>query len=340
MDKIQTRVDLKTWLGGKPREIAESVGLRTVLRFTYCLGHLFDHEIAGADELTLSSFRALVLSEYLTWNKGVSVEVADARARLVASVAASESLLVATAPGVRCFKFVNASLAILDATISDRFTDAVNASINAINHVQIAETQFADPPSPPRKEYDQIWDEITADCVAIEDGKNIRNIDLYHASSYSRNSIYPWNFFDRTLSELDKNWEVWLNWFDDRMYGRVTNPSFEHALLSLSNEAWGQGSKYANALLASRKLEFEERTVPEGQELAYSVFEELQNQIHGRRYPFAPENFDKVAKGAHSELRRQLILYAELLENRGWTIQSRDQFIAISRRWSVLLVQI
>jgi len=59
-----------------------------------------------------------------------------------------------------------------------------------------------------------------------------------------------WEDLKSVLVAARENWEVWINWYEDRLFGRVANQTIEIERASTPNDAWEQGPAFANARIA------------------------------------------------------------------------------------------
>ncbi|MDE2718201.1 MAG: DUF262 domain-containing protein, partial [Chloroflexota bacterium] len=61
-----------------------------------------------------------------------------------------------------------------------------------------------------------------------------------------------WSSFRDELPPAE-GWEVWIDWYRDRLLGRASNPEREMARLTIGDNVWEQGPERANAAIASLK---------------------------------------------------------------------------------------
>src|SRR3954454_12067058 len=56
-----------------------------------------------------------------------------------------------------------------------------------------------------------------------------------------------WNRLKGQLLNLDQNWEVWTEWYEDRLHGQPANESLELARAIIPDEIWHRGPAAVNA---------------------------------------------------------------------------------------------
>jgi hypothetical protein len=56
-----------------------------------------------------------------------------------------------------------------------------------------------------------------------------------------------WNQLKRELIETDHGWEVWTQWYEDRLAGRIRSDAQEFVYAAVPNELWAQGPERVNA---------------------------------------------------------------------------------------------
>lgn len=98
------------------------------------------------------------------------------------------------------------------------------------------------------------WDAVSADYAAINDG--ISATDLVSSKLWP--SLVPKWFsianssLKTLLLPLNQNWDVWINWFDDRINGVKADEVLEMRRPLIPQEDWDKGAVHVNALI--RKL--------------------------------------------------------------------------------------
>ena len=60
-----------------------------------------------------------------------------------------------------------------------------------------------------------------------------------------------------TFLEAGKDWEVWIDWYEDRIAGTERSEDRELAYVEVPDELWQQGRAKVNAWIANRIYELE-----------------------------------------------------------------------------------
>jgi hypothetical protein len=70
-------------------------------------------------------------------------------------------------------------------------------------------------------------------------------------------TIRSWNALKHALLADGKGWEVWVDWYENRIAGKERSKAGELAYVEVPNELWVQGSFAANSWLQNRIYESE-----------------------------------------------------------------------------------
>lgn len=115
-----------------------------------------------------------------------------------------------------------------------------------------------------------------------------------------------WSKLSLTLRKLNQDWDVWIDWYEDRCAGRKQNATFEKALLTLTEEEWKDNPADVNILIKDR--------MKIGQRAAVSIFEFRSGRIEGGAYALDPESAPSLAQGLYEELKEDLCKLKKRLE--------------------------
>src|SRR5690349_6696263 len=93
---------------------------------------------------------------------------------------------------------------------------------------------------------------IAADADALDNRFDPVTLDNKHLWARGPPTLVMANWEDlkSVLVAARENWEVWINWYEDRLFGRVANQTIEIERASTPNDAWEQGPAFANARIA------------------------------------------------------------------------------------------
>ena len=83
--------------------------------------------------------------------------------------------------------------------------------------------------------------------------------DRFSAVTLANSKLWPgdvpgwiltnWGELRFSLLDADEDWDVWINWYEERLAGTATNQDIEFARLLLDNEKWEQDPRAVNAHL-------------------------------------------------------------------------------------------
>lgn len=204
--KINNREDLKNWLLNKPSRWAVIIATRVALRAVPFLLHSFDSSELRAgqsSDVLLQVFRAIALpfavGSYPETGKGLSYA---ANAAANAAFATANSVHAANAAVHAANAAAHAANAAVDAAIDA----AVNASVCAADADAAA------------------WKWLSDDLELLENDTKL-NALIIRALWGDNEEVWPeqkWRELRQRLLALDSNWNVWVNWYEDRLVGRNT----------------------------------------------------------------------------------------------------------------------
>ena len=103
------------------------------------------------------------------------------------------------------------------------------------------------------------WSAASTDATRIDGGSS--------ASDIARSQLWPqgqpdqvqsmWQELKGVLLAENQGWQVWTNWYDDRLEGRVHSEARELTYLQIDQEIWDQGPAAVNAEIVRRSGESE-----------------------------------------------------------------------------------
>ncbi len=144
--------------------------------------------------------------------------------------------------------------------------------------------------------------------------------------------VAHWTEMKRDLLAFEEDWDVWTDWYEERLAGKRSNKKLEIARATIPNEIWEEGPAVVNAhikrLIAEHtppsqpspepglRIEVTDRgleAVP--QQIGSDFDEALQRALHGqlqRLFPLLKESTHRVAN-AHPVLDLVTSEYSELV---------------------------
>ncbi|QDG78583.1 hypothetical protein [Labrenzia sp. PHM005] len=96
---------------------------------------------------------------------------------------------------------------------------------------------------------DHSADEIERDLASGAEGRTVNNLacrPLWHQSQIPRVSDLSWKDTMKLLDARNEDWQVWTDWYDERLLGTEPNSSLEFARISLPEQLWEQGPAVVN----------------------------------------------------------------------------------------------
>lgn len=116
-----------------------------------------------------------------------------------------------------------------------------------------------------------VWNQIAADVRLIAQGKLLTSTPIWTMTNWANKTTSPlqivvvgrrssdenpralspdwvlscWRIVKAALP-LKDDWDVWINWYEDRLAGRVHSEQYEHVFASVPNEVWDRGPAAAN----------------------------------------------------------------------------------------------
>jgi hypothetical protein len=242
--EVEDAGSLEEWLAWQNPEATVALAVRAALRAAPSgMMHAGPHIIADLAGIVFrASALAWVSAKYPTL-AGEFRAVAITSAELAASAAdvaqgAADAIARAASAAVRAAADSASALAdrAARAAAVDAAVDAVTASADAAY-----ETAAGDEAA------DDVWEEIRADALAMEEQDAYRLADL---PLWSR-GIPPWASDDwkslKSLLPRNEGWKVWIDWYDQRLHGASQSESYELVFASVPRNLWDKGAVAANA---------------------------------------------------------------------------------------------
>ncbi len=303
-EAISSSEELRDWLEGKDRSVAVAIASRAVLRVV----PLVWQEISGKSahssidiRTILSLFRVIAFPCFTgSWPHQLIMDTiffenAVSRASNYKSDSCRAAVLAARS-------YISNSASSNSAKLSVR---AIEIAANSAHRSALFSARYPT---------DGPWVEVSKDLVEIESG--------IAPSELMRNSIWfygmpdmihvRWEKIKLDLLELDENWQVWTDWYEDRLRGAAdpkSRPLIEALELErvlIDDEDWEQGAAHVNAMIAEMEARHRAQ-VPEQRPASIEVEYGEDGKLHCRASP-PPEARDiaqdqrlQAAWAAHSD---------------------------------------
>jgi hypothetical protein len=250
---FKNRKELEAWLRTQPRGVSVSLASRAALR---ALPVVQTALLRGGymSGLVLPVFRATAVSWAAAKYPANEMELtAAAQPAHVAAGDASHADVhaAATAADAAAYAAHTANAPASAFAIAPR---AANAAANAYAIVANAAEAA----------YDALWSTVSTDATLMEQGRA--------ASEIAGLPLWPndqpdelrslWQKMKETLLAAKQDWDVWTDWYDDRLAGRVREEERELAYVRIADDPlnqgdpWNQGPAIVNAEIRRRIKKF------------------------------------------------------------------------------------
>lgn len=241
--EIRNREELEAWLRKQPREVAVAFAARAALRVLPVLQRA--HGQAGGavffGDIVLPVFRAAgvtwVAVKYPTQVTGLAAAADSAEAARAAAAASAD-----TVDARRASTVAFAAVLAVHATVLAAVVAASNAATSADNAALAA----SDP---------AFWSAVSGDATRIEEEKD-------SASIIACSPLWPngqpeelaslWKDMKAALRAEKQDWDVWTDWYEDRLDGRVRDEQRELAYVLIEDALRNQGPAIVNAEIKRR----------------------------------------------------------------------------------------
>ncbi len=251
---ITDQDSLEAWLKGQSREVSVAIAVRAALRvlpFAVRVAPKRPNEKTARQfaALTSTMFRANAVARAagkypagaIELRASVAADAADAAAAAYAAGAAGRATTAATAYAADA------------AAYAARAAAGVDAAARAAAYATRAVAAYA--------AYAVPWEGIRADIAALQThGESaLANLPLWSDGGPAWANA-EWTSL-KTALPRGEDWEVWIDWYEDRLRGGSRGEDYELVFASVPQDEWDKGPAAANAWikahLASLRLELE-----------------------------------------------------------------------------------
>ncbi|WP_417820512.1 hypothetical protein [Terasakiella sp.] len=258
MTEITSPEELEKWLEEQDKQICVAIAARIALRV---VPFLEEDAHQHGDILVLPSFYAISTSWLATT---AAAYATTAAAYAATSIVYAATTTTSTAYAARAtaaaastaYAATTTTTATVAATVAARATAAAAARATAAAAAAIS----------------NVWREISYDVTFLEEGRTVDALmerPLF-LGGMDLELKKRWQSMKETLLSLDENWQVWTNWYEDRLVGgprpngRLVLEALERERVLITDEDWKKGAAHVNALIAEMEKRYQ---VPEPEDL-------------------------------------------------------------------------
>jgi hypothetical protein len=224
--------EVRAWLKPRPRQVSVALGARMGLRILPVL-QIASRNKRDTSDLVLPAFHAAAVSWAAAKYPAHKAELATRAEQAEAAFSDPTKLTDLSAPTL----WVPAGFIAAVDTIFVRGAFSARAAwvTHAANRTGAADATF--------------WSAVSADATRVEEGaatSDIAGSPLWPTGQPEQlNSI--WQEMKGALLAANEDREVWTDWYEDRLAGRVQEEERELAYARIENDLWNQGPAIVNA---------------------------------------------------------------------------------------------
>lgn len=246
---VAERFDKKefvAWLRTQPVENAAILAIRSALRVLPFLTRDFDRVTMAGDTLVLPVFRAVSVS----WLLGVfrDEETLRSIAAADASDVADGALAAAKRAADSAVAVYSAAAAASTAAAAD---DASFSTVTAADSADAAVYDAADAASNATTAYSAIARVLSRDRARLTKGASPSRLYIMPLwpDGMPGDLAADWQTLKADLLSRNEDWDIWTDWYEDRLAGRPPEAKLDRARIMLPDGLWKQGAKAVNAEL-------------------------------------------------------------------------------------------
>jgi hypothetical protein len=263
--RINNREELEAWLRRQPREVSVAFAARTALRVLPII-HVAEREgyvgnlllplfraasvswaiarySARENELAAAAHDAAVAAQSVALSPRVGfVSRTDSASRATVWTAAFAAALASGVSGVGNPRTLSNALHFASDAVGT--TDPIALGAGADAYVISSEERF--------------WSALSSDAALVELGKTGSDIAGLPLSPEGHpHRPRSWQEMKPALLAAKQDWDVWTDWYEARLDGRVNDEERELAYVRIEEALWAQGPAVANAEIKRRIEELE-----------------------------------------------------------------------------------
>lgn|GEM_PF-2086416 len=243
MTEITSSRELRKWLKGQDQQTCVAIAVRIALRV---MPFLEEAAYKYGNIIVLPSLRAVVTSWFVGTRPNQEVGFAAART----AAASGFSGTIASLSSI-----YTAASAALSAADAARTANATSLSSSAAAAGTVADDADFIP---------NVWQDISHDIIFLEEGRTVDALlerPLF-SGEMDLELKKHWQLMKEALLSLNENWQVWTNWYEDRLVGgprpngRLVIEALERERVLIPNEDWKKGAAHVNALIVEMEKRY------------------------------------------------------------------------------------
>ncbi|MDV7340404.1 hypothetical protein RYZ26_12435 [Terasakiella sp. A23] len=283
MGNIESLDDYRKWLMGQDKQVAVAMAARISLRVIPVLFPVLNEAPSEyATSIILPVFRANSAPWFAgTWPN----QRGEFRAARTAAYAAAADRAAAAAARAGRTAAAKAAKAARTAAADAAYAAARAAAARAVAAYAAAAADRA------AAAFSPIWVAINNDISYFEKTGSLDQL----ISRPLWLSVMPddlendWQKMKSVLLELDEDWQVWTNWYDDRLVGgpkpngRLVLESLERERVMIPEEDWEKGPAHVNHLIAEMEARYQVPDIPQQKKAVIELEVGDDEKIHKRK---------------------------------------------------------
>lgn len=254
MTEITSPEELEEWLEEQDKQTSAAIAARIALRVVPLLE---EATYEYSNFIVLPSLRASIVS----WFAGIKP---TQDVTIAAAVSSKSSVTAAAGAASKSVNLILSSETITAITAAARAATSISKAATARAAVTTAIFTVSATGNARVSVLSNVWQEMSQDVTFLEEGRTVealmeRPLFLGEMDSELKKR---WQSMKETLLSLNENWQVWTNWYEDRLVGgprpngRLVIEGLERERILIPDEEWKKGAAHVNALIVEMEKRY------------------------------------------------------------------------------------